>query len=125
MKLKLPDTKTLIISGLVIVLIVSGWFHVEENEISQAYKLEKESAQRHIKKQIDSINSVIRRKDEQLLKAMRESAEADMIAKESVEKAEKYRKRYEAVVFVRYDSDSARQYAIRSVLKKANQTASN
>jgi len=113
----LMNKSTLLILILAGALLLSLFFHVEQNEISEAYRLEKESAQRHIKKQIDSVNRQIRAKDEQLLKLMRESAYADMLAAEAVKKAEYYRKKYEKIPFKPIATDHLRDSSIRAILQ--------
>lgn len=110
------DTKNWIIAGLCIAFCVTLFWDVQDREIAEAYRIEKEQAQRHIKKQIDSVNRVIKRKDEQLLKAMRESAEADMLASEAVAEAQKYKKKYEGIRFIHTRTDRERDSLIRAVL---------
>lgn len=107
---------TLLILILAGALLFSIFWNIGEREVSEAYRLEKERAQRHIKKQIDSVNRVIKRKDEQLLKAMRESAEADMLASEAVAEAQKYKKKYEGIRFIHTRTDRERDSLIRAVL---------
>lgn len=114
---------TFALIAIVILLVVFG--RTEYGEYAQAQKIEKERYRKELKRVRDSVETVIKRKDGEILKAIRESALADQVAQESVKEAEKYRKKYEAVKFVAYDSDSARQLAIRSVLKKANQKGQN
>lgn len=111
--MKLPDTKTIIILGLVIVLAVSGFFHVEQNDLADAYRLEKEQAQRHIKKQIDSMNHVAIRKDEQLLKLMRELSGANMETQAAKQETANYRWKYEQIKIRLHASDSERADALK------------
>jgi len=111
------NKSTLLILILAGALIFSLFWNVGEREVSEAYRLEKELAQRHIKKQIDSVNRVIIRKDAELLKAMRESAEADMLAAEAVKKAEYYRKKYEKIPFKPIATDHLRDSSIRAILQ--------
>jgi len=108
---------TLIILILAGALLFSIFWNIGEREVSEAYRLEKERAQRHIKKQIDSVNQVIKRKDAELLKAMRESAEADMLAAEAVKEAEKYKTKYDKIVFRATRTDGERDSLIRAVLQ--------
>lgn len=114
--------KLIIPIALGVIILVLLFWNVENRELANTYKLEKEQIQRHIKKQIDSVNRVIIRKDEQLLKAMRESAYADMIANEAVTKFEQYKKHHENKKLVSHNSDTARSNAIRSTLDKARKT---
>lgn len=111
--MKLQTLLILILAG---ALIFSLFWNVGEREVSEAYRLEKEQVQRHIKKQIDSVNRVIIRKDAELLKAMRESAEADMMAAEAVKEAEKYKTKYDKIVFRATRTDRERDSLIRAVL---------
>jgi len=106
---------TLLILILAGALLVSLFFHVEQNEISEAYRLEKEQAQRHIKKQIDSVNTQIRAKDEQLLKLMRELREAEMVAEIAEEKAIKIKAKYDQIRY-RPARDDRERDSIRAKL---------
>jgi len=102
-----------ILTGIIFILLFKN---VENREVSDAYRIEKEQAQKRLKVVRDSVVKVIQRKDEQLLKAMRESAEADLIAKESVQQAEKYRKKYESVKRYSTKSDHERDSVLTNLL---------
>jgi len=102
-----------ILTGIIFILLFKN---VENREVSDAYRIEKEQAQKRLKVVRDSVVKVIQRKDEELLKAMRESAEADMVAKESVQQAEKYRKKYESVKRYSTKSDHERDSVLTNLL---------
>lgn len=108
--------KNWLLLAVVVYAIVMTFTSVDNKDLAEHYRIEKEQAQRHIKKQIDSVNRVIKRKDEQLLKAMRESAEADMLASEAVAEAQKYKKKYEGIRFIHTRTDRERDSLIRAVL---------
>ncbi len=108
--------KLIIPIALGVIILVLLFWNVENRELANTYKLEKEQIQRHIKKQIDSVNQVIKRKDAELLKAMKESAEADMLAAEAVKEAQKYKTKYDKIVFRATRTDRERDSLIRAVL---------
>lgn len=107
---------TLLILILAGALIVSLFLHVEQNEISESYRLEKERAQRHIKKQIDSVNRQIRAKDEQLLKLMRELRQAEVVAEIAEEKAIKIKAKYDQIRFRPARDNQQRDSLLRTIL---------
>lgn len=108
--------QTILILILCAGLLVSLFFNVDQREVSEAYRIEKEQAQRHIKKQIDSVNRVIKRKDDQILKAMRQSAEFEMIARDAVSEAKKYQKKYESIKIGRAVNDAERDSILSVIL---------
>lgn len=110
------DTKTIVIAGLILLLVVSGFFNFDNTEVIDGLekRLEREQAGR--KHREDSLVKAIHRNDERLLKMMREDAEKDMIVADAVADAKRYKKRYEDIKYIRYTSDSARNAALRSAL---------
>ncbi len=114
--MKKVDFKTWLIIGLVGVLAVSGFFHVEQNELADAYRLEKESAQRHIKHQIDSVNRVIQAKDKAILKAMIDVREAEVRVEIAEEKAIKIKARYDQIRRVTTVDDNQRDSILDAIL---------
>jgi septal ring factor EnvC (AmiA/AmiB activator) len=110
------DTKNWIIAGLCIAFCVALFWDVQDREIAEAYRLEKEQAQRHIKKQIDSVNRQIRAKDEQLLKLMRELREAEMVAEIAEEKAIKIKAKYDQIRFRPARDNQQRDSLLRTIL---------
>jgi len=110
------DTKNWIIAGLCIAFCVALFWDVQDREIAEAYRLEKEEAQRHIKKQIDSVNRQIRAKDEQLLKLMRELREAEVVAEIAEEKAIKIKAKYDKIRRVTTVDDNQRDSILTELL---------
>ncbi len=111
--MKIPDKKDFIIIVLVIAGIAQVFFSIENHEVTEAYRLEKESAQRHTKHQIDSMNHVAIRKDEQLLKLMRELAGANMETQAAKQEANNYRIKYENIKITVRSTDLERADALR------------
>jgi len=110
------NKSTLLILILAGALLVSLFFHVEQNEISEAYRLEKEQAQRHIKKQIDSVNRVIQAKDKAILKAMIDVREAEVRVEIAEEKAVKIKAKYDQIRRVTTVDDNQRDSLLESIL---------
>ena len=110
------DTKNWIIAGLCIAFCVALFWDVQDREIAEAYRLEKEQMQRHIKQQIDSVNRQIRAKDEQLLKLMRELREAEVVAEIAEEKAIKIKAKYDKIRRVTTVDDNQRDSILTELL---------
>lgn len=89
-------------------MLVSLFLNFDKNEVNRDLIKQKEREQVALKKREDSLRSVINRKDEQILKVMRQSAEFEMIAKDAVKQAEKDKKRYEQIKFYAPRNDSER-----------------
>jgi len=107
--------KLIIPIALGVIILVLLFWNVENRELANTYKLEKEQIQRHIKKQIDSVNTQIRAKDEQLLKLMRELREAEMVAEIAEEKAIKIKAKYDQIRY-RPARDDRERDSIRAKL---------
>lgn len=112
-----PDPKTLAIIFLTLVVIALGVFTFNQNEYMTGREIDLKREKAHLRHVQDSLKTVLNRKDEQILKAMRESAEADLIAQEAVKKAEYYRKRYEKIPFKPIATDNLRDSSIRAILQ--------
>lgn len=115
-----PNPKTLAIIFLTLVVIALGVFSFNQNEYMAGREIELKREKAHLWHVKDSLQTVINRKDEQILKSMRESAEADLIAQEAVKEAKKYQKKYEAVVFKRFANDSVRSSEIARLYPSFN-----
>lgn len=110
--------KNYIIIGLLILLIAFGAFYgIEKNELLTARELEAKRERTQLKNLRDSIQKVIVRKDSEILKALMESAEADMLAADAVKEAEKYKSKYDKIVFRVSRTDRERDSLVRAVLQ--------
>jgi len=110
------NKSTLLILILAGALIFSLFWNIDNRELANSYRLEKEEAQRHIKKQIDSVNRQIRAKDEQLLKLMRELREAEVVAEIAEEKAIKIKAKYDKIRRVTTVDDNQRDSILTELL---------
>lgn len=99
-----------------IILILLFW-NVENKQASEDYRIEKEQAKKRLKVVRDSVVKVIQRKDIELLKAMRESAEADLLARDAVADAQRYKQKYDKIVFRPTRNDRERDSLLRAVLQ--------
>lgn len=105
--------KNYIIIALLILLIAFGAFYgIEKNEYLTARELEAKRERTQLKNLRDSLKTVIKRKDAELLKAFMEVSEADMLAREAEIKADKAWKEYEKIRYVRFANDTLRSNAI-------------
>lgn len=104
--------------GLIVLVLAFGWLSFTKNEYAESQRIEKEQAKKRLKVVRDSLQAVIKRKDGELLKAMRESAEADMLAEEAVKQAEKYKHKYDKIAFRATRTDRERDSLIRVVLSQ-------
>jgi len=114
--LVIMNKSTLLILILAGALIFSLFWNIDNRELANSYRLEKEEAQRHIKKQIDSVNRQIRAKDEQLLKLMRELREAEVVAEIAEEKAIKIKAKYDKIRRVTTVDDNQRDSILTELL---------
>lgn len=104
--------------GLIVLLLAFGWLSFTKNEYAESQRIEKEQAKKRLKVVRDSVQAVIQRKDVELLKAMRESSEADQVAEEAVKQAQKYKSKYEKIAFRSTRTDQERDSLIRFVLSQ-------
>lgn len=87
------------LAGVVVLFVLSVGWNFRNNEYLADRELQLKREQTKLLEVRDSIQAVIKRKDGQLLKAMRESAEADMIAEQAVQEAQKYKSKYDKIAF--------------------------
>lgn len=110
--MKKLDFKTLVISGLVMLLIVSGFFHVEQTDIVEAYRMEKERAEKRLQHNDDSLRSVIREFQAADLRALQVIQEATIRADRAENQLTIANEKLKKVRFVRFPNDSVRSGAI-------------
>jgi peptidoglycan hydrolase CwlO-like protein len=89
--------KLIIPIALGVIIVVLLFWNVENRELANTYKLEKEQIQRHIKKQIDSVNRVIQAKDKAILKAMIDVREAEVRVEIAEENVIKIKAKYDQI----------------------------
>lgn len=102
--------------GLIVLVLAFGWLSFTKNEYAESQRIEKEQAKKRLKIVRDSVQEVIKRKDVELLKAMRESSEADQVAEEAVKQAQKYKSKYDKIAFRTTRTDGERDSIIESIL---------
>jgi hypothetical protein len=89
---------------------------VDNSQLAEHYRIEKERAQRHIKKQIDSVNLVIVEKDKAILQAMKDVQEAKVKAEIAEENALKIKARYDKIRRVTTVDDNQRDSLLSAIL---------
>lgn len=109
------DRKLLLIA-LGIILIMAVWGGREWSERDEAHRLDLKRAGERYKKREDSLVNAINRKDETILKYMREGAEKDMIAADAVLKANRAINETKRIKRITTHSDAQRDSLLQSVL---------
>lgn len=113
-----PDPKTLAIIFLTLVVIALGVFTFNQNEYMAGREVELKREKAHLLRVQDSLQTVINRKDEQILKSMRLAAERDLIAREAENKAKRLINESKSIKRVTTHSDAERDSLLRVVLGK-------
>lgn len=91
---------------------------VDNKDLAEHYKLEAERDKAVYKHREDSIRGILNKEQEQRLKLMRITAEAEMTAKYERNRADKAHKEYEKIKFYAPRNDSERDSLRRAALGK-------
>lgn len=101
---------------LVLCGLIIGYFIFDKVESQESARIEKQRLRKHYEKRDDSLVNAINRKDETILKYMREGAEKDLIAADAVLKANRAINETKRIKHVATHSDAERDSLLRSVL---------
>lgn len=98
------------------LLAISGFFNVDNREVIESLKIEKEREQAIYKHREDSIRGVLNKEQEERLKMIRQSAVDQMLIREERTRADKYQKQYENIRVIRHTSDHQRDSTLSAIL---------
>ncbi|OQB12811.1 MAG: hypothetical protein BWY15_02105 [Firmicutes bacterium ADurb.Bin193] len=103
-------------AGLIVYAILITWTAVDKNEYAEAKEIELRQEKRRQRKTQDSLQAVINRKDDQILRSMRMAAEKDLIAQEAEKKAKRLINEAKGIKRITTHSDAQRDSLLRVVL---------
>lgn len=105
-----------IIAVFFVYSIVITFVSVDKSEYAEAKEIELRQEKRRQRKTQDSLQAVINRKDDQILKSMRMAAEKDLIAQEAEKKAKRLINEAKGIKRVTTHSDAQRDSILRATL---------